>query len=73
MDFIDLEKAYERVLREVMWWILKKKWVLLKYIKLIKDMYNEAVINVRTSGDIPWCIFFADDIVLVDETRCRVN
>jgi hypothetical protein len=24
-------------------------------------------------GDIPWCILFADDVVLVDDSRMRVN
>ena len=23
--------------------------------------------------EIPWCILFADEIVLIDETRARVN
>jgi hypothetical protein len=38
-DFIDLEKAYDKVPRNVMWWALQKHKVLSKYITLIKDMY----------------------------------
>jgi hypothetical protein len=26
-----------------------------------------------TQGDIPWCMLFADDVVLVDDNRTRVN
>ena len=51
MVFIDLEKAYNRVTTDVMWWVLEKKWVNLKYIRLIKDMYG-VVTNMRTSGGI---------------------
>ena len=52
MIFIDLEKAYDRVPREVMWWVLEKNGVPLKYIKLIKDMYDDTVTGVRTSDGI---------------------
>jgi hypothetical protein len=52
MVFIDLEKACARVFREVMWFDLEKKWVSLKYIMLIKDMYDRVVTSVRTSGGI---------------------
>jgi hypothetical protein len=26
-----------------------------------------------TQGDIPWCVLFVDDVVLVDESRAEVN
>ena len=109
MVFIDLEKAYDKIPRNVMWWALEKHKVPAKYITLIKDMYNNVVTSVRTSdvdtddfpikiglhqgsalspylfalvmdevtrdiqGDIPWCMLFADDVVLVDDSRTGVN
>ena len=109
MVFIDLEKAYDRVNRNVMWQALKKKGVSEIYIKLIKDMYKDITTCVRTpvgiSGDfpntiglhqgsalspylftliideitkhiyksIPECMLFADDIVLMDETKEGLN
>jgi hypothetical protein len=36
--FIDLEKAYDKVPMNVMWWALQKHKVSSKYITLIKDM-----------------------------------
>ena len=37
MVFIDLEKSYNKVPRNVMWWVLEKHKVQIKYITLIKD------------------------------------
>ena len=52
MIFIDLEKAYDKVPRNVMWWALQKHKVSSKYITLIKDMYDNIVTSVRTNdGD----------------------
>jgi hypothetical protein len=52
MVFIDLKKAYDKVLRNVMWWSLQKHKISTKYITLIKDMYDNVVTSVRTSdGD----------------------
>jgi hypothetical protein len=49
MVFIDLEKVYDKVPRNAMWWILQKHKVSTKYINLIKDMYDNIVTNVRIS------------------------
>jgi hypothetical protein len=46
MIFIDLEKAYDKVAMNVMWWALQKHKVSSKYITLIKDMYDNVVTSV---------------------------
>lgn len=50
MVFIDVDKAYDMILKEVMQWSLKKKQISCKYIEIIKDMYNGPITNVRTMG-----------------------
>ena len=42
MIFIDLEKTYDKIPRNVMWWALDKHKVPTKYVGFIKDMYNNA-------------------------------
>ena len=36
--------------------------------KLVMDEVTRDI-----QGDIPWCMLFADDMVLVDESRAGVN
>ena len=45
MVFIEIKKAYDKVPREVKWWVLKKKGVSLKFIKLIKDRISGGNIS----------------------------
>lgn len=40
MVFPNLEKTDDKVLREVLWWTMIKKRVLIKYINIIKDMWD---------------------------------
>jgi hypothetical protein len=105
MIFIDLKNVYNKVTRNVMWWALQKHKVLLNYITLFMDVYDNVVTSVRISdrdtnnfpiniglhqgsalspylfalvmdevirdiqGGISWYMLFADDMVLVDESR----
>ena len=69
MVFIDLEKAYDRVPREVLWWVPEKRGVHVRYIKVIKDMYDRVVTSVRTAGgyttEFPFGSAFIKDLLLV--------
>ena len=107
--FIDLEKAYDRVPRQEVWTCLREQGVPEKYVRLVKDTYEDARTQVNTgiglTGKItvrvglhqgsslspylfdmildvmgrgikeqpPWCMLFADDIVLCRTRRNNVE
>ncbi|XP_068211729.1 uncharacterized protein [Palaemon carinicauda] len=47
--YIDLEKAYDRVTREELWRCLTEEMVPYKYVRLIKEMYQEVYTRVRNT------------------------
>ena len=52
MVFVDLEKAHDRVPRDLIWWCLRKKGVPEGCITIIQDMYNDCETLVSTrAGD----------------------
>ncbi|KAF3626060.1 hypothetical protein FXO37_30537 [Capsicum annuum] len=88
MMFIDLEKTYDRVSREILWRSLKARGVPVAYIKSIRDMYDGSKTHVRIvggdlehfplliglhQGEVPWYMLFADDVVLIDKNRGGFN
>ena len=48
MVFIDLEKAYDRVPREILKWALMKKGLPKVYVNIIEDMYEGVSTRVRS-------------------------
>ena len=46
MAFIDLEKAFDRVPRKVIWWALRKLGVEEWVVRLVQGMYANAWIHV---------------------------
>ena len=49
MVFIDLEKAYDRVQRHEVWRCMREQGVREKYVRLLKDTYEDARTQVKTS------------------------
>ncbi|KAK3526994.1 hypothetical protein QTP86_006135 [Hemibagrus guttatus] len=45
--FVDLEKAYDRVPREELWYCMRKSGVAEKYVRAVQDMYERSRTVVR--------------------------
>ncbi|KAK3567174.1 hypothetical protein QTP86_011395 [Hemibagrus guttatus] len=45
--FVDLEKAYNRVPREELWYCMRKSGVAEKYVRVVQDMYERSRTVVR--------------------------
>ena len=52
MCFIDLEKAFERVLRKVMEWAMRKKKVLEVMVKAVMSLYDGAKTKVKLGSGL---------------------
>ena len=50
MAFVDMEKAFDRVPREVVWWALRCLGVDEWRVSVIKAMYEDATTTVRVNG-----------------------
>ncbi len=50
LAFVDLEKAFDRVPREVLWWSLRKLGVDEWMVSVIKSMYDGATTAVKLKG-----------------------
>ncbi len=46
--FVDLEKAFDRVPHELIWWALRKRDVKENVVRAVQDMYQGATTSVRT-------------------------
>ena len=51
MVCVDLEKAYDRVPRDLMLWPLRKKGKPEQYVAIIQDMYQDTQTRVKTRCD----------------------
>ncbi|KAK3525604.1 hypothetical protein QTP70_000427 [Hemibagrus guttatus] len=78
--FVDLEKAYDRVPSEELWYCMRKSGVAEKYVRVVQDMYERSrtvvsdgpVVRGGQTG-VSLDNEFADDIVICSESREQVE
>ena len=45
--FVDLEKAYDKVPREEVWYCMRKSGLAEKYVRIVQDIYDDSITAVR--------------------------
>ena len=56
--FVDLEKAFDRMSRDVVWWASRKQGVEERLVKIIQLMYRNTRSHIKISGT------FSDDFLV---------
>ena len=52
MLFVDLEKAFDRIPRDLVWWFCRKKGAPVEYVKIVQDMYMSCrTLVVKQKGE----------------------
>jgi hypothetical protein len=51
MVFIGLERIYDKIPRNAIWWVLDKHKVPTKYVGLINYIYNNVMASIRTCDE----------------------
>ena len=54
LTFTNLEKAYDKIPREVFWWGMTKKGIPKNYINIVQHIYRKVTANVRTVEGQQW-------------------
>ena len=50
--FVELEKAYDKVPREEVWYCTRKSGLTEKYVRLLQDMYDDSTPAVRCAVEV---------------------
>nr|XP_043614575.1 uncharacterized protein LOC122586658 [Erigeron canadensis] len=76
--FLDLEKAYDSVPRQLIWRMLQAKGVTGRYIRgsALSPYLFTLIIDELSRGlqeELPWCMIFADYIALIARSTEELN